>query len=128
MRQLLKNSWGLLFFLLSVFVGDHSAPRTDVAMTGNATIDSAEIQAVVDKMVFESLIWASLGDAPHPNRPIVYFDQNGNVHSLNTLPDLKKSFNGAYAVIALDSIPKHILELPMLKEAEQVNNVMVKRN
>lgn len=128
MRQLLRNSWGLLFFLLSVFVGDHSAPRTDTAIAQNTIVDSAQVKAIIDQMIFESLMWANVGDAPHPNRPIIYFDQEGNVRSLNTLPDLKKSFNGAYAVVALDSIPKHIFDLPALKEAEQVNNVMVKRN
>jgi hypothetical protein len=130
MIQFLKNSWGLIFFMLAVFVGDRATseqPNGYAHSSANA-IDTAQIRALVNDLVFESLVWAQIGEVPMPNRPIVYVDYDGNKRSFNALPDLRRSFKGAYAIIALDSIPSHILDLPILVESDEVNNVAVKHN
>ncbi len=130
MISFLKNSWGLIFFMLAVFVGDRATleqPNSHAHSSANA-IDTAQIRALVNDLVFESLVWAQIGEVPMPNRPIVYVDYDGNRRSFNTLPDLRRSFKGAYAIIALDSIPSHILDLPILVESDEVNNVAVKHN
>lgn len=128
MRAFLRQSWGLMLVLLAIFAGDRHATVPQGKLSCFQTSDSLAIRAVIDEMIFESLFWAEVGDAPPANRPIIYFDQQGNIRSLNTAPDLRQSFKGAYAIVSLDSIPKHILDLPLLKPATDNFNVMVKSN
>lgn len=116
MKMLWRNSWGLLMLLIAIFAGDGTTTTTpSVAPERSSTVDYEHIREVVNEMVFESLTWAQVGDVPDPNRPIIYFDENGIMRSLNTRQDLSKSFVGPYAVIALDSIPTHVLEMPALE-------------
>ncbi len=130
MIQFFKNSWGIIFFMLAVFIGDKASLEREAVYKNSSfnNIDTAQIQTLVNEMVFESLVWAQIGEVPMPNRPIVYVDHQGNKRSFNALPDLRRSFRGAYAIIALDSIPNHILDLPILVESEEVNNIAVKHN
>lgn len=130
MVQFFKNSWGFVFFMLAVFMGDRTPLEQQIIYANSSfnNIDTAQIQTLVNDMVFESLMWAQIGEVPMPNRPIVYVDYDGNKRSLNTLPDLRRSFKGAYAIIAFDSIPTHVLDLPILVESDEVNNVAVKHN
>jgi len=128
MRSFLQQSWGLLLFLLAIFTGDRTPSNSAMHQNCFPSTDSSAIRSVIDEMIFESLFWAEVGDAPPANRPIIYCDQAGNIRSFNTAPDLRQSFKGAYAIVSLDSIPKHILDLPLLKTASDNLNLMVKSN